>query len=200
MAALANGSRLANGEIKRYPAYAHRDALKTCRCRHRMNQLDERVISKLQEIAGDPKALIQSMNNSSSENPEDLKKELENISSERKKIMDRKNKLLDLYMDGEWSKEELEYKKKELDVTLSELGKREDDVNKKLIASITPDIDYERIALDCLVFKEFGKILSIGERIELLRKFVHEVKVKKNGEIEIYLYANDGKIICAKCM
>lgn len=201
MISVSNGSRLASGDIKRYPVYAHRDALKTCRCRYKMNELNDRVISKLQEIAGNPETLIKATsNNEASENPEKLKAELDKIEVERKKIVSRKNKLLDLYMDAEWSKEELVAKKKELDSSLTELDKREEDINKKLTAAVTPDIDYERIALDFLVFKDFNKILSNEEQIELLRKFVHEVRISKSGEIQISIYANDGKIICAKCM
>lgn len=199
MSLLINESKLASGEMKKYYYYAHRNALKTCRYRYDMKKVNDAVILKLAEVAGNPEALMKSMkNNNLSESKESLISAIESIASERKRIVARKNKLLDLYMDGGWTKTELEDKKTELNYSLDGLTKREDEINKKLVAISSSEIDYESVALNFLIFKDFGKILSNEEQIELLRKFINKVRISKSGELQIYLYENNGKFICAK--
>lgn len=201
MISLGCDSNLANGEKVRYFYYAHRNALQTCRCRHNMKSVNEKVLNKLRKIASDPEVLIHSMmDNNPSEDPQVLERQLAVVASERKKILERKSKLLDLYIDGLWTKEELEDKKGEIDSSLSSLDKREDEINKKIKAFRVPEIDFEKLSLRLRIFLDFEEVLSPDEQIELIRNYVQEVRINRKGEVELSLMEDNGNIIRAKCM
>jgi site-specific DNA recombinase len=199
MRSLTCYSILSSGEKATYYYYGHRDALKTCRCRHKMKTVDNAVVGKLAEIALSPTSINNYIKSDKQDDLPSLERQLKSVQTERKRLLERKSKLLDLYIDGAWTKEELEEKKAEIDSAIVSLDRREDDINKKIKSHELPDINYESLSARLNIFMNFEKSLSPQEKIELIRECVQDVRVSKSGEVTMSIIEDNGNIICVKC-
>lgn len=188
-----NQSFLASGEKKIYYYYAHRNATKiNCRCRHNMFEIDNKIRETLKEMAGNPEVIKKLFSNQpDAENIDNLNKQLLRCKSDKEKIFDKKGRLLDLYMDGSWTKDELELQKKKLDNEIVSLGNRESEITRK-IQGIIARPDMKSIADKLLVFRYFDKELEPAEQNKLLRQFISKVLITKDGEMEFTLSLDFG--------
>ncbi|MHB1651424.1 MAG: recombinase family protein [Desulfitobacteriaceae bacterium] len=177
---------LASGENKTYYTYLHRDALKTCRARHKMSDAHERVLSILKNVAGNPQILSQMLNeNTKQDNIEGIETQVRQCKEDRTKILSKKSKLLDLYMAEIWDINELNNKKSELEQELEYLDIREQELTSKLTIASQNLIDVDLVAEALSVFNNFDE-LDGKEQIELLRSFISEIRVKKTGEMKLF--------------
>jgi DNA invertase Pin-like site-specific DNA recombinase len=194
--------------IKRYKAkdgehvyltYLHKPDT-TCRVKHKVSVVDAKVMKGLLEMVGNadyikkimkdrrtPSVALPSIN------------DFAEINSMREKLLNRKNKILDLFMDDDWTKEELLKKKKEIDNELQALSNREEEFNKQLMASEEKEVNIENLADSLVVIKNIGAgNLTIKEENSILREIISSVIISKDGSIDIDLKANGKKIFDPK--
>lgn len=189
---------LATGEKKIYYTYVHRDALKTCRNRHKMSVVHERVISILKSVAGNPQVLGQMLKeNTKKDNIGVIENQVRQCKEDRSKVLMKKSKLLDLYMSGEWDVNELNNKKRELEQELESLDLREQELTSRLTIASQSLIDVDLVAEALSIFNNFDE-LDGKEQIELLRSFVSEIRVKKTGEMKVLFNVDLGDIYQSK--
>lgn len=185
---------LANKKGKVYYSYLHRNALRTCTARHNMNTTHERVISILKNIAGNPQAIAEMLKETSKPaNIENLNSQINQCHKERSQLLLKKSKLLDLYMEGTWSKEELDTKKQELDKKLHAFDTRDEELQNQLIAASQTQVDIEAVSNALEILIDFDKELSEKEQMQLIRTVVSQIRIKRNGDLTLFLNVNIDK-------
>ncbi|GAB6170972.1 recombinase family protein [Paradesulfitobacterium aromaticivorans] len=183
---------LASGSKKTYYSYLHRDALKTCRARHKMGVIHEQILSILKSVAGNPQVLSQMLNeNTKKDNIEAIEAQVNQCKEDRSKVLSKKSKLLDLYMAGGWDITELNNKKHDLEQELEHLDIREQELTSKLTIASQNLIDVDLVAEALSVFNNFDELYD-KEQIELLRSFISEIRVKKTGEMKLFFNVDIG--------
>lgn len=171
--------------------YEHR---KECKVRHKASLVDAKVLTYLREMAGNAefiKGLIQDKKTPDTNKP--TEHDFSEISSSRDKLLKRKSKLLDLFMDNEdWTKEELSKKKREVEEDLKALDNRESELNKRLVSSEQKVVNIDTVAENLQIIQKIGDELTPKEQHSILKKIVSQVVVKKDGTISLGLIVNNG--------
>jgi len=193
-------SILAKGNKVIYHYYAHRQATKKeCSAHHKMSIIHGKILSTLQEIAGNPKRIeLLIKENSRPVNTDDIKEKLERCRDERAKLIDKKGKLLDFYLDGVWEKDELDQKKRDIEIQIAAISSRESELDQRLTSSLRTDVDIKKVSEALLMLKGFNenKELTDDQKITLIRDLISEVRVSKLGAIELFLKVNVGSNAC----
>lgn len=174
-----------------YLTYLHRPYSPECKVRHKVPAVDVTVIKGLLDIIGNADYIKMIMEDN--EEPEVILpsgKAFFDISTKREKLLNRKSKILDLFMDEDWSREELLEKKKEIDFELQALSNREDEFYKQIRASEKKNDNAESLAASLRVVGSIGTgELSSGEENSILKKIASSVIIDKRGVISIDLKA-----------
>ena len=194
-------SILAKGNKVIYYYYAHRQATKKkCSAHHRMKDVHDKIILKLQEAINNPEKIAEMIEeNSRPENIEEIKIQIEHCQSEHSKLITRKSKLLDLYMDGEWDREELDRKKKDLETQIAAIVSRESELNQRMISSTRTNIDIKEVSEALDILKGFNENASFTdeEKIAIIRSLISEVRISKSGKIKLFVKVNIGDNTCS---
>lgn len=183
-----------------YLTYLHRPYSPECKVRHKVPEVDTYVISELMKMAGNADYIKELMENN--KKPELIlpsKHDFAEIYTKREKLLNRKSKILDLFMDEDWTKEELLEKKKEIDNDLQALVNREDELNKLVKVSEGKEVNIETLAESLRMVRSIGTgELSPKEENSILKKIASSVIINKFGVIKIKLNPNDGKAFDSK--
>ena len=183
-----------------YLTYLHRPYDPACRVRHKLPIVNAMVTKGLLDMVGNADYIKELMEHKGT--PRTIlpsAKDFAEISAMREKLLNRKSKILDLYMDEDWTKEELLKKKKEIDLELQALSNREDEFNKQLRSSEVKNINTENLASSLRMVRSIGNgELSPKEENSILKKVVSSIIIDKSGIISIDLKVNNGNDFAPK--
>lgn len=175
-----------------YLTYLHRPYNTTCKVRHKVSVVDVAVIKGLLDMVGNADYIKELMEHKGdSRAPLPPKSDFVEMNAMREKLLNRKSKILDLFMDEDWTKEELLKKKREIDIGLQALSNREDEFNKQLKVVKEKEINIESLADSLQMVRSIGTgELIPKEENSILRKIVSSVTISKDGVISIDLKVN----------
>lgn len=183
-----------------YTTYLHRPYNTTCKVRHKVPVVDAKVIKGLLAMVGNVDYIKKIM-----EDKRTLDVTLPSINdfaeinTMREKLLNRKSKILDLFMDEDWTKEELLKKKKEIDLGLQALVNREDEFNKQLKASEEKEVNIENLADSLQVIMGIGTgDLTPKEENSILKKVISSVTISKDGVVSFDLKINSEDLFNSK--
>ena len=186
------GAKLRVKGNKKNTYYLHRDEKSPCNKRFQKLKLEKLVIGELKNLATNTEYLQQLLaQESKPENTHALESNLTQCVLERKKAIDKKGRLLDLFLEGSWTKEELNGQKEKLELELVSLSKREDELKNRLAASKQQVTDIEKISVALRIFQDFDIILTYGEQFKLIREVIEKITIDKIGNLDIKLKVNN---------
>ena len=175
-----------------YTTYLHRPYNAICKVRHKVSIVDAKVIKGLLGMVGNADYIKKIMEDKRTLNVAlPSVNDFAEINAMREKMLNRKSKILDLFMDEDWTKEELLKKKKEIDLELQALANREDEFNKQIKASEEKEVNIENLADSLQIIRDIGTgELTIEEENSILKKIISSVTISKDGAISFDLKTN----------
>jgi len=183
-----------------YLTYTHKPYDPACNARHKVSLVDNNVIGELMNMVGNANYIKELMENKNiQETVKPSEEDFSEIKVLRGKLLNRKSKILDLYMDEDWTKEELLKKKKEIDTELQALANREEEFNNRLKSSEEKDIDIDYLADSLQIIKVIGTgEIPPREENSILKDIISEIIISKDGIVKIKLMPNNANFSDSK--
>lgn len=165
----------------------------------RVEVADEYVLNKIMELINDESILrkvIDNINKNKSTKLKPLVEQLEQINKEIEKLIDKKNKNIELFEDGILDKNELSTRVKSINDEVEKLKYREQELKQDLQLAEGDPIPFEVVSEVMQRFKEvFLEMSTSQQRKQLIHLLVSKITINKEREIDsIEIQINDDVI------
>ncbi len=161
------------------------------RCHSRemsVRKLDKKVWDKILEIICHPETFTESLKYSFEENivkEEDNRRIFNGLMSQKDQLKKQKSRLLDLYVDDRYSKEDLDVKLGELNAREESLNGGIEDIEIKLEKIKYNSITNKRIKKYLIQFKAGIGNKTFEEKKAIVRDLIKEINILKDGTVII---------------
>ena len=162
---------------------------KRCHAREMsIRKLDGRVWGKILKIVYHPEEFTESLKYALEENAakeEDNRKIFSGLISQKDNLKNRKSKLLDLYIDNRYSREDLDAKLAELNSEEETLNRSVEETEAKLEKIKYNNMTNERIRQYLGQFRDGIENKTFEEKKAIVRDLIKEINILKDGKVII---------------
>lgn len=159
----------------------------SCKAVHRADQVDARLIGAIKLIGSSPlvaQKLIKVKNSDKEKSL--LKARLDTLSKAEKQLSAKKEKLLSIYLDGDWDKSTLKKKKKAIEAEIQNVKNQHRDIAGQLAQLGDHKLDMEYIFNCFAVLSTIEKEMSRQQQRKLIQALFPKIEIYANGDMRIF--------------
>jgi len=158
-----------------------------CSAVHRVDQVDTRIINVINLIGSSPAVaqnLIRIKNTDKEKNL--LKARLDTLKKAGKQLNAKKEKLLSIFLDGDWDRATLKKKKKAIEAECQNINNQQKDILNQLAQIGDQKLDIEYIFNCFVVLSNIEKEMSRQQQRKLIQSLFPKIEIHANGNMRIF--------------